>query len=111
MTASNEISEIFDPSRWRSVDALELDDITYHVNHEENTVRVAFDRPEVRNAFRPRTVDQLFAALEHARTWSQIGCVLITGNGPSPKDGGWAFSGTTDRPLHIASGPRRCARC
>ncbi len=104
MSASHQVSEIFDPSRWRAVEGLDLDDITYHVNHEENTVRVAFDRPEVRNAFRPSTVDQLFAALEHARTWSSIGCVLITGNGPSPKDGGWAFCSGGDQRIRGKDG-------
>ena len=54
-------------------------------------MRIAFNRPEVRNAFRPHTVDELFRALDHARMWSDVGCVLFTGNGPSPKDGGWAF--------------------
>ena len=104
MSESDHVSEIFDPSRWRAVEGLDLDDITYHVNHEQNTVRVAFDRPQVRNAFRPRTVDQLFAALEHARTWSSVGCVLITGNGPSPKDGGWAFCSGGDQRIRGKDG-------
>ncbi|GAB3911150.1 hypothetical protein GCM10029964_116340 [Kibdelosporangium lantanae] len=71
-------------------------DITYHRAVDSGTVRIAFDRPEVRNAFRPHTVDELYRALDHARMSSDVGCVLLTGNGPSPKDGGWAFcSGVT----------------
>ena len=60
-------------------------------------VRIAFNRPEVRNAFRPKTVDELAASLEHARTNSKVGVVLLTGNGPSAKDGGWAFSSGGDQ--------------
>jgi naphthoate synthase len=65
---------------------------------------VAFDRPEVRNAFRPRTVDELATALEHARTSSDVGCVLLTGNGPSPKDGGWAFCSGGDQRIRGRAG-------
>jgi naphthoate synthase len=65
---------------------------------------VAFNRPEVRNAFRPRTVDELYAVLEHARTTSDVGCVLVTGNGPSPKDGGWAFSAGGDQRIRGRDG-------
>jgi naphthoate synthase len=60
-------------------------------------VRVAFHRPEVRNAFRPHTVDELYRALDHARMSSDVGCVLVTGNGPSEKDGGWAFCSGGDQ--------------
>ena len=60
-------------------------------------VRVAFNRPEVRNAFRPHTVDELFTALDHARMSADVGCVLLTGNGPSPRDGGWAFCAGGDQ--------------
>jgi naphthoate synthase len=67
-------------------------------------VRVAFDRPEVRNAFRPHTVDELHAALEHARQTTDVGCVLLTGNGPSPKDGGWAFCSGGDQRIRGKDG-------
>src|ERR1044071_1918598 len=80
------VSELFDADAWKEVEGFGFTDITYH-----RTVRVAFNRPEVRNAFRPHTVDELYRALDHARMSSDIGCVLLTGNGPSPKDGGWAF--------------------
>ena len=81
----------FRPELWRPVEGFEFTDITYHRAIGVPAVRIAFDRPEVRNAFRPHTVDELSTALEHARQASDVGCVLLTGNGPSPKDGGWAF--------------------
>ena len=86
------VSALFDEAAWESVPGFSLDDVTYHRSKSSGTVRVAIDRPEVRNAFRPQTVDELFLVLEHARTSADVGCVLLTGNGPSPKDGGWAFA-------------------
>jgi naphthoate synthase len=94
---TNAVSAIFDVDAWVEVPGFEFTDITYHRARGQGTVRVAFNRPEVRNAFRPRTVDELFAALDHARCTSDVGCVLITGNGPSPKDGGWAFCSGGDQ--------------
>jgi naphthoate synthase len=91
------VSEIFDTSVWEPVPDFEFSDITYHRTADRKTVRVAFNRPEVRNAFRPLTVDELYTALEHARTTSSVGCVLLTGNGPSPKDGRWAFCSGGDQ--------------
>jgi Dihydroxynaphthoic acid synthase len=80
-----------DWSLWGDVEGFSrLTDITYHRHRQLGVVRVAFDRPEVRNAFRPETVDQLLEVLEHARLSTDIGVVLLTGNGPSPIDGGWA---------------------
>ena len=94
----NDVSEIFDASAWRPVAGFEdLTDLTYHRAVEHGTVRIAFDRPEVRNAFRPHTVDELLRVLEHARVSSDVGCVLLTGNGPSPRDGGWAFCSGGDQ--------------
>jgi naphthoate synthase len=84
-------NELLDPSDWHDVDGFEFTDITYHRAHDAGVVRIAFDRPEVRNAFRPHTVDELYTALDHARTTTDVGCVLLTGNGPSPKDGGWSL--------------------
>ena len=129
------VSEIFSPNRWREVSgfphaeagtepsqqqAEALTDITYHrgcVRDEHGTwlrdlpvVRVAFNRPEVRNAFRPRTVDELYRVLDHARMSGDVGAVILTGNGPSPRDGGWAFSSGGDQRIrgrdgyHYASG-------
>src|SRR6201982_458639 len=91
------VSEIFDAARWRAVDGFSFTDITYHRALDSGTVRVAISRPEVRNAFRPRTVDELYTALDHARMSSDVGCVLLTGNGPSPRDGGWAFCSGGDQ--------------
>ena len=99
------VSEIFDPSAWREVPGFEeLTDVTYHRSVDERTVRIAFNRPECRNAFRPQTVDELYRTLEHARTSSKVGCVLLTGNGPSAKDGGWAFSSGGDQRIRGADG-------
>ncbi|MGI3782184.1 MAG: 1,4-dihydroxy-2-naphthoyl-CoA synthase [Janthinobacterium lividum] len=94
----------FDPELWEPVAGFELTDVTYHRSRRSPVVRVAFDRPEVRNAFRPRTVDELMVVLDHARTSSDVGCVLLTGNGPSPKDGGWAFCSGGDQRIRGRSG-------
>jgi len=101
------VSELFDPAAWRAVDGFEdLTDVTYHRAVDQGTVRVAFDRPEVRNAFRPHTVDELYRCLDHARTTGDVGCVLITGNGPSPRDGGWAFCSGGDQRIRGRDGYR-----
>ena len=100
------VSELFDPAAWRSVEGFDFTDITYHRAVDTGAVRVAFDRPEVRNAFRPRTVDELHRALDHARMSSDVGCVLLTGNGPSPKDGGWAFCSGGDQRIRGRDGYR-----
>jgi naphthoate synthase len=91
------VSALFDTTRWSPVEGFDFSDITYHRAKEHGTVRIAFNRPEVRNAFRPHTVDELYTALDHARQWSDVGCVLLTGNGPSPRDGGWAFCSGGDQ--------------
>lgn len=98
------VSEIFEPSLWNEVKGFEFQDITYHRAKDQGTVRIAFNRPEVRNAFRPKTVDELYTALEHARETTDVGVVLITGNGPSPKDGGWAFSSGGDQRIRGKDG-------
>ncbi len=102
--ADTEVSELFDPARWEPVPGFELTDITYHRSTVSGVVRIAFDRPEVRNAFRPHTVDELYRALEHARCSPDVGVVLLTGNGPSPKDGGWAFCSGGDQRIRGRSG-------
>ena len=98
------VSEIFDSSAWEVVEGFDFTDITYHRARDIGAVRIAFDRPEVRNAFRPHTVDELYAALDHARQWGDVGCVLLTGNGPSPKDGGWAFCSGGDQRIRGRDG-------
>jgi naphthoate synthase len=98
------VSAIFNPARWREVEGFQFEDITYHRAVEHGTVRIAFNRPEVRNAFRPKTVDELYTALDHARMTTDVGCVLITGNGPSPKDGGWAFCSGGDQRIRGKDG-------
>jgi naphthoate synthase len=98
------ISLLFDPEAWEPVPGFAFTDITYHRAVNQGTVRIAFNRPEVRNAFRPHTVDELYTALDHARMWSDVGVVLITGNGPSPKDGGWAFCSGGDQRIRGKAG-------
>src|SRR5580700_10949054 len=98
------VSQIFDSAAWRPVEGFSFTDITYHRAVDQGTVRVAFTRPEVRNAFRPHTVDELYQALDHARQSPDVGCVLLTGNGPSPKDGGWAFCSGGDQRVRGADG-------
>jgi len=100
------VSEIFDPEAWDTVPGFEFSDITYHRARDCGVVRVAFNRPEIRNAFRPSTVDQLYRALDHARMTSDVGCVLLTGNGPSPRDGGWAFCSGGDQRIRGKDGYR-----
>jgi len=101
---TEKVSEIFDPSQWTKQDGFEFTDITYHRAKNVGAVRIAFNRPEVRNAFRPHTVDELYIALDHARQSSDVGAVILTGNGPSPKDGGWAFCSGGDQRVRGKSG-------
>lgn len=94
----------FKPELWEQVPGFEFTDITYHRARAVPAVRIGIDRPEVRNAFRPHTVDELLLALEHARQSADVGCVLLTGNGPSPRDGGWAFCSGGDQRIRGKSG-------
>ncbi len=102
--STKKVSEIFDPAQWNEVAGFEFTDITYHRAKNQGTVRIALNRPEVRNAFRPKTVDELSIALEHARISADVGVVLLTGNGPSPKDGGWAFCSGGDQRIRGKDG-------
>ena len=105
---ANSVSQTFDPDAWEQVPGFDLTDITYHrcvqPGPERGTVRIAFDRPEVRNAFRPHTVDELYRTLDHARATPDVGVILLTGNGPSEKDGGWAFCSGGDQRIRGRSG-------
>jgi len=96
----------FDPARWETVPGFDLTDLTYHRAVDQGTVRIAFDRPEVRNAFRPHTVDELYRALDHARMTSDVGTVLLTGNGPSQRDGEWSFCSGGDQRIRGKDGYR-----
>jgi naphthoate synthase len=105
MSALPGVSETFDPAAWQVVPGFDrLTDLTYHRAVDSGTVRIAFDRPEVRNAFRPHTVDELLSVLEHARITADVGCVLLTGNGPSPRDGGRAFCSGGDQRIRGRQG-------
>jgi naphthoate synthase len=105
MSAIEGVSEIFDPESWDAVPGFEdLTDLTYHRARAHGTVRIAFDRPDVLNAFRPHTVDELLRVLEHARTSSDVGCVLLTGNGPSERSGKRAFCTGGDQRIRGRAG-------
>ena len=105
MSAIDGVSEIFEPELWDEVPGFDdLTDLTYHRAKAHGTVRVAFDRPDVLNAFRPHTVDELLRVLEHARTSADVGCVLLTGNGPSAKNGKWAFCTGGDQRIRGRAG-------
>jgi naphthoate synthase len=104
MASASTVSDIFDPTVWEEVAGFDFGDITYHRAIHQGTVRIAFDRPEVRNAFRPQTVDELYRALDHARQSPDVGCVLLTGNGPSRRDGGWAFCSGGDQRIRGRDG-------
>ncbi|WP_445256183.1 1,4-dihydroxy-2-naphthoyl-CoA synthase [Nocardioides aurantiacus] len=105
MSAIEGVSEIFDPAAWDDVPGFEdLTDLTYHRARAHGTVRVAFDRPDVLNAFRPHTVDELLRVLEHARTTADVGCVLLTGNGPGERHGKWAFCTGGDQRIRGRAG-------
>ncbi|TXK06367.1 1,4-dihydroxy-2-naphthoyl-CoA synthase [Microbacterium mitrae] len=102
---TNNVSDLFDADQWRLAPGAEnFTDITAHVSNDGTIARIAFNRPEVRNAFRPHTVDELYRALDSARQDPRIGAVLLTGNGPSPKDGGWAFCSGGDQRIRGRDG-------
>ncbi len=102
--STKKVSDIFDPQAWTEVQGFNFTDITYHRAKNQGTVRIALNRPEVRNAFRPQTVDELSIALEHAKISADVGVVIITGNGPSSKDGGWAFCSGGDQRIRGKDG-------
>ena len=85
---------------WNTVK--DYEDITFKVSN--GVARIAFNRPEVRNAFRPKTVDELLDALIISHESPEIGVVLLTGEGPSPKDGGWAFCSGGDQRVRAKRG-------
>nr|WP_127512879.1 1,4-dihydroxy-2-naphthoyl-CoA synthase [Arthrobacter sulfonylureivorans] len=110
------VSDLFDPQRWRVVEGFDFQDMTYHRQVERDAdgtvvrdlpaVRIAFNRPEVRNAFRPGTVDELYRAMDHARMTPDVATVLLTGNGPSAKDGGHSFCSGGDQRIRGRDGYR-----
>ncbi len=109
MSAIEGVSETFDPEAWDEVPGFEdLTDLTYHRARKSSgargTVRIAFDRPDVLNAFRPHTVDELLRTLEHARTSADVGCVILTGNGPSAKNGKRSFCTGGDQRIRGKAG-------
>lgn len=116
MSVLPEVSDTFDPQRWREVEGFNLTDVTYHrgisrgdedgrpAGSDMPVVRIAFDRPILRNAFRPHTVDELYRCLDHARMSPDVAAVILTGNGPSPKDGGYGFCSGGDQRIRGRDG-------
>ncbi len=82
--------------------AKEYEDITY--KKLNGVARIAFNRPEVRNAFRPTTVGELLDAFHDAHEDRSIGVILLSGEGPSSKDGGWAFCSGGDQRVRGKTG-------
>ncbi|HLR00211.1 MAG TPA: 1,4-dihydroxy-2-naphthoyl-CoA synthase [Sphingobacterium sp.] len=85
---------------WKTIK--EYQDITFR--QRNGVARIAINRPEVRNAFRPETVSEMLEALIIAHESQEIGVVLISGEGPSPKDKGWAFCSGGDQRVRSATG-------
>jgi len=85
---------------WKTIK--EYEDITFKMAN--GVARIAFNRPDVRNAFRPKTVDELLEALIICHESQDIGVVLISGEGPSTKDGGWAFCSGGDQRVRAKRG-------
>ena len=105
VTTAVEQAEIKTADLMRLVDWQEVkryDDITYHM--AEGIARIAFDRPNVRNAFRPKTIDEMTEALLHAWHDGEVGVLWITANGPSSKDGIWSFCAGGDQKVRGHSG-------
>ena len=103
------MSELFDASEWADAAPAVTGSVVSPTSPTTTSLdgriaRIAFDRPEVRNAFRPHTVDELYRALDDARHEPGIGVVLLTGNGPSEKDGGWAFCSGGDQRIRGRDG-------
>jgi naphthoate synthase len=85
---------------WKTVN--EYEDITFKKSN--GVARIAINRPEIRNAFRPKTLFELQDAFLDVREDSSIGVVLLTGEGPSPKDGKWAFCSGGDQNVRGKAG-------
>ncbi len=107
-----QVSDTFDVTKWRAIDGFADGDITYHRwvdrtgdgERDLPAVRIGFNRPEVRNAFRPQSVDELYRALDHARQTADVAAVILTGNGPADKDGVWAFCSGGDQRIRGKDG-------
>jgi len=85
---------------WQQVK--EYEDITFH--KAEGIARIAFDRPDIRNAFRPKTIEEMTEAVLMAWGDPEIGVVWITANGPSSKDGVWSFCAGGDQSVRGHAG-------
>lgn len=102
MTDQSQIStaDLMKLTDWQEVK--DYEDITYHKS--EGIARIAFNRPDIRNAFRPATIDEMTEAVLNAWADSDIGVVWITANGPSSKDGIWSFCAGGDQSVRGEAG-------
>jgi naphthoate synthase len=87
-------------TKWQTIK--EYEDITYQ--KADGMARIAFNRPEIRNAFRPKTIDEMIDAFRHVWMDQTVGVVLLTGNGPSAKDGKYAFCAGGDQTVRGHAG-------
>lgn len=78
------------------ITAIEFEDITYKKS-KDGVARIAFNRPDVRNAFRPHTTSELIHAFHDAQEDTEVGCILLSAEGPSSKDGVWSFCSGGDQ--------------
>jgi naphthoate synthase len=83
------------------VEVKQYQDITFH--KADGMARIAFNRPEVRNAFRPDTIDEMIEAFMDVWDDPEIGVILLTGNGPA-KDGKYAFCSGGDQKIRGDAG-------
>jgi len=65
--------------KWQELDNLGFQDVLYH--HAEGLAKITINRPEVRNAFRPETVEELSQAFRRAHLDADIGAIILTGAG------------------------------
>ncbi len=83
------------------IEVKKYQDITYH--KADGMARIAFNRPEVRNAFRPQTIDEMIDAFRHVWMDTEVGVILLTGNGPA-SDGKYAFCSGGDQKVREYGG-------
>jgi 1,4-dihydroxy-2-naphthoyl-CoA synthase len=105
------VSALFNPARWRPVEGFHFKDLTFHRAVDQGTVRIAFNRPEVRNAFRPRTVDELFKALDATRFMTDVGVTAGGRSAPGATSAFAARTATSTRLKTKTSTPRGWAAC
>src|SRR3954452_7763692 len=77
-TREQEARTIAPAADWQATG--DYEDIRYET--AEGIAKITIDRPEVRNAFRPRTLIEVSDALAKAREDTSVGAIILTGEGP-----------------------------